>query len=110
MMKIESNLGPYYLKLVKDFIINILKEFNNAGSKDFGKVHVCGCCFGFPHTIINEYFGRGNLITKDRIPPLKVIAQEITGSVYEIFPRKGLIHIGSLSVKYVILNIIGVFS
>lgn len=40
IIKIVSNIGPFYPKLVKEFIINIPKEFNNVGSKDFKKDHV----------------------------------------------------------------------
>lgn len=40
IIKIVSNIRPFYPELVKEFIINIPKKFNNAGSKDFEKVHV----------------------------------------------------------------------
>lgn len=94
----------FYPKLVEEFILNIPKEFNEAKSKKFRKVHVRGNYFGFSPTIINKYLGRGKLITADRIPPLKCITQEITRNVHKDYPCKGLLHTTSLSVKYVILN------
>lgn len=71
-MKIVSNLGPY-LKTIKVFIVNIPKDFKNAGRKDFKKVHVHGCYFRFPLTIINEYLERGKFITADKVSSQKVI-------------------------------------
>lgn len=49
LMNTVSNLGPYYLKIIKVFIVNIPEDFKNAGRKDFKKVHVHGCYFRFPH-------------------------------------------------------------
>lgn len=100
----------FYPKLVKEFILNIPKEFNEAKSKKFRKVHVRGNYFGFSPAIINKYLRRGKLITADRIPHLKFITQEITGNVHKDCPCKGLIPTTSLSVKYAILNKIRVSS
>lgn len=74
ILEIVSNLSPYYPKLVKQFVVNIPKDFNNVGSKDFRKLHVQGCCFGLSSAIIIEYLGRGKLITADEVPSLKAIA------------------------------------
>lgn len=74
IMNIMSNLGPYYPMLVKEFILNIPKDFNIVGSKDFWKVHIRGWCFGFYPFIINEYLKRGKMIIVDRILPLKSIS------------------------------------
>lgn len=77
-MKTMSNIRPFYPKLVKEFIVNLPKDINDAGSIDFKKVHVIGYSFGFSGAIINEYLGRGKLIIEDMIPQLKIIAHEIT--------------------------------
>lgn len=48
------------------------------------------------------------MIIVDRVPPLKIKTQEITGNVNEEWSIKGLLSVVSLSVKYVIINKIGV--
>src|SRR4051812_25657840 len=106
-MKIVSSFSPYYQKFIKEFIFNIPKDFNKAGSKDYRKVHIRGFGISFSPAIINEYLGRRNLTTADKDPPLKIIARKITGSVYEDRPKKGLLPNTSLSVKYVIMYKIG---
>lgn len=82
ILEIVSNLSPYYPKLVKEFVVNIPKDFNNAGSRDLRKLCVQGYCFGLSSDIIIEYLGRGKLIIADKVPSLKAITQEITRSVY----------------------------
>lgn len=72
------------------------------------KVGAHGCCVSFSPIIINEYPGRSKLVTADKVPPLKIIAQEITSRVFEDYPSKGLLPTSSLSVKYAMLNRIGV--
>lgn len=49
-----SDIGHFYPKLVKEFIVNLSKGFNDAGS-EFNKVCVRGNYFGFSPTIIIEY-------------------------------------------------------
>lgn len=77
------NIGPFYLNLVKKFIMDIPKGFNDAGRSDYRKVHVRGHCFGFSSAIVNNYLRRERLITDDRVPSLKTIAQEITRNIHD---------------------------
>lgn len=72
--KIMSNIGHFYPNLVKEFIVNLPIGFNDAGSSNFRKVYVRGHYFGFSPCIINDYLGRGKIITIDCIPYLKIIA------------------------------------
>lgn len=69
-----SNIRPSYPKLVKKFIVNLRKGFNDAGSRDFRKVCVRGYYFGFSLAIINEYLGRGMSIIVDKVLPLKILS------------------------------------
>lgn len=89
---------------MKDFIVKIPKDFNKARNRDYIKVQVCGRCIGCSLAIINEYMGRTKLITIKKVSPMKIIAQEIAGRVYEDCLSKGLLPTTKLSVKYVILN------
>lgn len=54
------------------------------------------------------YLGRGKLINSDKFPNVKTITQEITRCTYEDWPCRGLLPTTNLSVKYAILNIIGI--
>lgn len=88
--------------------MNIPIKFNKAGSKYYMKVHVRGCCIGFSPSVINEYLEQGKLIIVDKVPSLKNVSQEITEGTYKDWHRKGMLPNASLSVKFVILNRIGV--
>lgn len=42
VLKNVLNVGPFYQKLVKEFIMNLPKGFNNTSSSEYKKVHVMG--------------------------------------------------------------------
>lgn len=104
VMEIVTGLSSFYPQLVKEFIVNISKDFKKVDSNYYRKVHVCGCCIGFSLAVINDYLGRGKLIIIDKVPNMKTIAQEITKGTYEDWHHRGLLPITNLSVKYAILN------
>lgn len=106
-LKIVMNIGRFYMKC-DEFIVNLPKWFNDYGSNEYMKVHVQDHCFWFSSAIINDYLGRGRLITVDRVSSLKTIVKEITGNVHDDWPSKGLLVALNLSVKYTILYKIGV--
>lgn len=81
VLKIVVNVCLFYSRLVN--IVNLPKGFNDVGSNEYRNVHVHGHCFGFSLATINEYLGRGKIIIADRIPPLKIIAQEITRNIHD---------------------------
>lgn len=57
--------------------------------------------------IINEYLGRSKSVIYNDVPSVYKIAKEVTCGQVKQWPKKGLLSIGSLSVKYDILNRIG---
>lgn len=65
--KTMFDIGPYYPKLVKEFIVNFPKGFNDVGSKEFRKVHSHGHYFRFSSAIINEYRGRERIVIIDHV-------------------------------------------
>lgn len=73
--KTVVDVDPFYPINVSEFTINLPKDFNDAKSYEYRKFHVCGNCFGFSSIIINEYMGRGKLITPDCVSSMKIIAQ-----------------------------------
>lgn len=40
VLKIVMDIAPFYLKLVKEFIMNLSNRFNDDGSSKYRKVHV----------------------------------------------------------------------
>ncbi|CAI8602437.1 unnamed protein product [Vicia faba] len=57
--KIVSGIIPFHPNMVKEFIVNLPKGFNDAWCSEFRKVHIRGHFFGFSPTIVNDYLGRG---------------------------------------------------
>lgn len=104
VMNIVSGLSPFYPQLLKEFIVNISKDFNKNGSEDYRKVHVHGYCIGLSPVIINDYLCRRKLVTTSKVCNMNTISQEITRGNYEDWPRRGLLLTTNLSVKYATLN------
>jgi len=95
LLNIVCNLGDCYEKLVKEFLINILEDCDNLVSKQYQKVFVRGQCVNLCPTII-KFLGIDETLCK-----------EITANQVKVWPKKGKISSGKLSVKYAILNRIG---
>ena len=49
------NVGPFYPQVIKEFIVNLPSEFNNASSPDYQTVHIQGLKFKISPTIINGF-------------------------------------------------------
>ncbi|KAI5415039.1 hypothetical protein KIW84_040483 [Lathyrus oleraceus] len=88
-----SSIGLFYHKLVKELIVNLPKRFNHACNSAFRKVRVHGHYFEFSPSIINEYLGRGRLLTDDHISLMKKIDQEIIGNVHDDWPAKDILNV-----------------
>ncbi|XP_050875185.1 uncharacterized protein LOC127078802 [Lathyrus oleraceus] len=94
--------------LVKEFIVNISKDYDNKRSKEFRKSYVRGRCVDFSPEIINRFFGRSEEEQAEVEVSDNVICREITTKQVKEWPRKGKLSAGCLSVKYVVLHRIGV--
>lgn len=44
-MKIVSNVGSFYTRLIQELIVNLPTEFNYPSADEFHKVHVHGVFF-----------------------------------------------------------------
>lgn len=71
------------------------------------KVYVRGYYVNISPEIINEYLGISKSTDSDDVPSVDKISREITARQVKQWPKKGLLPSRSLSVKYVILNMIG---
>lgn len=73
LLNILINIGHYYPKFVKEFIVNLSSSFKNAKSRDYRKVYVQGHYLSFPLTIINDFLGHEILVIVDRLTSMKII-------------------------------------
>lgn len=58
LSKTNSNVGPFYPQLIREFIvINLPSEFNDPSSPDYQIVHIRGSVFKIAPAIINDFLG-----------------------------------------------------
>ncbi|XP_050890781.1 uncharacterized protein LOC127096228 [Lathyrus oleraceus] len=108
LMKIVTGFSKCYEMLVKEFIINISKEYDNKRSKEFRKVYVRGRCLDFSPEIIYRFLGR-NEEEQAKVEVFdNAICREIMLKHVKECPRKGKLLESYLSVKYAVLHRIGV--
>lgn len=101
------NIGLYYPRLVKEFIVNLPSSFSDVGNAYYSKVCVKGHLFEFSPIVINDYLVRGRQTNASHFPSLKTIDRDITRNVHEDCPSKGLVVVGNMNVKYDIRYKIG---
>lgn len=79
LMKTITDIGLFYEKLVKKFIVYISPDCNIEGSQKYMKVYVRGKCVKFSPSIINDYLGRSKSVKSNKTSSIDKIAKEITG-------------------------------
>lgn len=47
LLKTMMNIRPYYLKFVKEFVVDLTSDFNYVESYEYMKVHIRGHCFSY---------------------------------------------------------------
>jgi hypothetical protein len=104
--KTVCNLGECYEKLVREFLVNIPKDCDNPLRKDYIKVFVRGECDNFSPNIINSFLGVEGGAAEVKATDNQ-ICKEITANKVKVWPKKGKISSGKLSIKYAVLNRIG---
>ncbi|CAL5209882.1 unnamed protein product [Lathyrus oleraceus] len=109
-MRIVSDIGHCYEKLVKEFIVNISTECNVKGSKEYNKVYDRGKFVNFSPSIINDYLCKSKYARSDKVPSIEKISKEITGGQVKEFLKEAFLSSENLSVKYAIMNRIGAAS
>lgn len=95
------------LRLVNEFIINILVDCDDNKIEEFRKVFVKGKCVEFSPNMINRYMGKCENEQLEIEVPANQICKEITAKQVLQWPRKGKLSTRKLSVKYAILQRIG---
>jgi hypothetical protein len=104
--KTVCKLGECYEKLVREFLVNIPKDCDNPLRRDYEKVYVRGECVNFSPNIINSFLGvKGGAAEVEATD--NQICKEITANKVRVWPKKGKISSGKMSIKYAVLNRIG---
>lgn len=78
LMKIVSDIRPYYEILVKDFIMNLSPNYSIKGSQEYMNVFVRGKCVKFLTSFIGDYLGRNKSVESDRVISMDKKENEIT--------------------------------
>ncbi|XP_057418587.1 uncharacterized protein LOC130712791 [Lotus japonicus] len=107
LMKTVKDLGRCFDKLVKEFIVNIPADCDDASIAEYRKVFVRRKCINFSPEVINEFLGRSPVAVAQGEPDLNMVATTLTGKLVRKWPTKGLLPSGRLTAKYVVLYKIG---
>ncbi|XP_057418820.1 uncharacterized protein LOC130713034 [Lotus japonicus] len=107
LRKAVMEIGKCYDRLVKEFLVNLSDDVGNPASPEFRKVYVRVQCVNFSPAIINKALERSVVEFVEELS-LDTIAEELTGGKVTKWPAKKLLSTGYLTVKYAILNRIGV--
>lgn len=91
LMKTGSDIGPFYEKLIKDFIVNLSSECNVEGRKAYMKFCISGKCVKFSPSIINEHLGRSKSTGSEKVPSIDKTAKEIIAGKVKQWPKKCLL-------------------
>jgi len=102
-----SSFCNCYEMLVKEFIVNIPKDYDNPLSSEYMKVFFRGKCAEFSSEIINRFLGRSEEEHVEVEITDNDICKEITANQVKKWPVKGKLAPSKLSVKYVVLHKIG---
>ncbi|TYK21311.1 F5J5.1 [Cucumis melo var. makuwa] len=108
LCKTFSDVGPFYLQLIREFIVNLPDDFNDPSRQNYQTVHIRGFKFTISPAVTNGFLG--NVIALDfspSSPSTDVLTSVLFGGTLSSWPVND-IHVAALSVKYVILHKIGI--
>ncbi|KAA0065846.1 uncharacterized protein E5676_scaffold943G00200 [Cucumis melo var. makuwa] len=108
LSKTISNVGSFYPQLMREFIVNLLDEFNDPSSPDYQTVHIRGFKFVISPIVINGFLE--NVVDIDyssSSPSTDVLAFVLSSGTLSAWPVNGIPTV-ALSIKYAILHKIGI--
>ncbi|GAA0155176.1 hypothetical protein LIER_12961 [Lithospermum erythrorhizon] len=104
ILSVVENVGPYWPKLVREFICNLPRDVNDPKSNNYHKVTLRNFLFNFSPDLINKAYGRTNEgDTRDCLFLSDIVSTLTAGSV-TIWPPKSQLGSSKLSVKYAVLH------
>ncbi|KAA0035919.1 uncharacterized protein E5676_scaffold529G00350 [Cucumis melo var. makuwa] len=95
-------------QLIRQFIVNLLDEFNDPSSPDYQTVHIRGFKFAISPIVIKGFLG--NVVDIDCSPSSnssELLASILSGGTLSTWPVNELPTV-ALSIKYAILHKIGI--
>ncbi|XP_058774427.1 uncharacterized protein LOC131648712 [Vicia villosa] len=107
LMKTVTHLSKCYEILVKEFIVNFHKKYDNKEAEEYLKVFVRGKCINFSPTVINKFLERSNQAQPELEVSDNQMCKEIIAGKVKTWSVKGKLTVSKLSVKYVVLHRIG---
>lgn len=106
-----SNVHGFEVNVVREFYSNILKEFSDESSKNFGKVYVRGNMYDFSPACINKFTGlegvESDIMIDDEVEG-SMILDELTGGKVKEWTSN--LAASQLTWKYAVLHKIAVFN
>ena len=66
LSKIISNVGLFYPQLIKEFIVNLLSDFNNSSSPDYQTMHIRGLKLKISPAVIKRFLR--NIVESNSTP------------------------------------------
>lgn len=100
-----TNLGAFYPKLIKEFIVNLTTDLSEPNTPNFKKVHVRGKCFDISHTLLNSFMKLSfpaEFVATLASP--EQLALELFGGTIRVWRTHDQFPTIKLSVKYAILH------
>lgn len=73
LLKIVTDVGHCYEKLINKFIMNITIGCNVACNKEYRKVYDRGKCVNFPPSNVNDYLGGSKFAGSNKVPSIDKI-------------------------------------
>ncbi|XP_058774751.1 uncharacterized protein LOC131649021 [Vicia villosa] len=108
LLKTVCNLPKCYVKLVKEFVVNLSEDCGNSRSVDYRKVFVRGKWVSFSPSVINKFLGRTDEAQTELEVKDNKVCQVITTKQVNGWPLKEKLTASKLSIKYAMLHKIGV--
>lgn len=91
--------------------MNLPARFNELSSLDYHKVHIRGICFNISSIVISFFLGRSDSPPLGEAhPSTENLVLELTGDTKRAWPSSGQLCVATLSVKYAILNKLGLLT
>ena len=83
-------VGPFYLRLMHELIVNLPSDFNDPSADEYQKVHIHGICFNVSPELLNTYLGLSLPVDYAvSYPTPERLAEELIGGTVPVWPVDG---------------------
>ncbi|KAA0047403.1 flocculation protein FLO11-like [Cucumis melo var. makuwa] len=98
LIRTISEVGPFYLRLMRELIVSLPSDFNDPSADEYQKVHIRGVCFNVSLELLNSYLGI--TLPADYAVPYpspERLVEELTGGTVPVWPVDGQLAVASLT-------------